>query len=113
MTFTVRVYEPGESPVDGKASTTTASTERAHKPSTDSEGPTSSAAKSTKSKRKQVPMIAVVGSRQSKRLKASKNPFKEITVRNLSRQDTVMDLKKKVTSPKHQVLILSHVFTHR
>jgi hypothetical protein len=95
-TLTVRVYEPGESTVDEKVPASPTSTDPSQASTSSKASPSSNTTNSVKSKRKQAPATPAAGMRQSKRLKESKNPYKEIRIQNISKEDTVMDLKMKV-----------------
>ncbi|KAF9907802.1 hypothetical protein EC991_010494 [Linnemannia zychae] len=106
-TLSVRVYEPGESAVDEKAPVSPTNTECP-------QAPTSSKSNSANSKRKKAPATSATGMRQSKRLKESKNPYKEIKIQNISKEDTIMDLKMKIMQktgivPLYQKLLLGQV----
>ncbi|KAF9121814.1 hypothetical protein BGW39_010236 [Mortierella sp. 14UC] len=113
-TLTVRVYEPGEVAVDEKASASPASTDVAQDSASNKGSPTSNITNSAKSKRKLAPATSATGTRQSKRLKESKNPYKEIRIQNISKEDTVMDLKLKIMKktdivPLYQKLLYGQV----
>ncbi|KAG0379479.1 hypothetical protein BGX24_000219 [Mortierella sp. AD032] len=99
--LTVRVYAPGVSTADEKApaSPESADVSQASTPSKGS--PSLSNIKNTNSKRQQAPATYATRTRQSKRIKESKNPYKEIEILDIRKEDTVMDLKKKIMAKEN------------
>ncbi|KAF9932986.1 hypothetical protein FBU30_006810 [Linnemannia zychae] len=112
-TLIVRVYEPGKSAINEDAGVRCTNID-IPPDTTSTKYETSSTATNPKSKRKQTLATHATGIRQSKRIKESKNPYKEIRIQNISKEDTVMVLKMKIMEktdivPLYQKLLFGMV----
>ncbi|KAG0273225.1 hypothetical protein BGZ95_010961 [Linnemannia exigua] len=99
--LTIRVHAPGVSSVDEKAPASPESADISQASTPSKGSPSLSTFKNANSKRQQASAAYTTGTRQSKRIKESRNPYKEIVILDIRKEDTVMDLKKKIMAKEN------------